>query len=111
MRLVESLIKKHTSFELLSSLNGNDGIKMAIEQEPDLILLDLNLPDINGFDVFEKIRKNTVLKNTPIVAVSANAMQHDVDKALELGFLDYVKKPIDLFNLKNTLNKILIENK
>ena len=103
--------KKYTSFELLSSLNGNDGINMAIEHKPDLILLDLNLPDVNGFDVFEKIRKNMVLKSTPVVAVSANAMQHDVDKALELGFLDYVKKPIDIFSLKNMLNKILIENK
>ena len=111
MRLVEDIIKKHTPFEFLSSVNGNDGIKMAIEQKPDLILLDLNLPDISGLDVFEKIRKNTGLKSTPVVAVSANAMQHDVDKALELGFLDYVKKPIDVFALKNMLNKILIENK
>ena len=111
MRLVENVINKYTSFELLSSLNGTDGINMAIEQKPDLILLDLNLPDVNGFDLFEKIRKNTVLKSTPVVAVSANAMQHDVDKALEMGFLDYVKKPIDIFNLKNMLNKILIENK
>lgn len=111
MRLVEDIIKKHTSFELLSSMNGNDGIKMAIEQKPDLILLDLNLPDMNGFDVFESIRKNMELKNTPVVAVSANAMQHDVDRAIELGFLDYIVKPIDLFSFKNMLNKILIENK
>lgn len=98
LRLVENVIKKHTSFELLSSMNGKDGIKMAIEQKPDLILLDLNLPDINGFDVFKKIRKNTVMINTPVVAISANAMRHDVDKALQLGFLDYVKKPIDVFS-------------
>jgi signal transduction histidine kinase/ActR/RegA family two-component response regulator len=110
-RLVENIIKKHTSFELLSSVSGNDGIKVAIEQKPYLILLDLNLPDISGFDVFEKIRENKELSNTPIIAVSANAMQYDIDKAIELGFLDYIVKPIDIFSFKNMLNNILIENK
>ena len=110
MRLVENIINKYTSFEFLSSVNGNDGVKMAIEQKPDLILLDLNLPDISGHDVFKKIRQNTSLNNTPVVAVSANAMQYDIDKTLELGFLDYIKKPIDVFNFKDMLNKILANN-
>ena len=110
MRLVEKIIKKYTSFHFLSSVSGNDGINLAIKQKPDLILLDLNLPGINGFDVFEMIRKNKALSSTPVIAVSANSMQHDIDKALSQGFLDYIVKPVDIYSLRNILNKILSEH-
>lgn len=111
MRLVEKIIKKYTSFDFLSSVSGNDGINLAIKQKPDLILLDLNLPGINGFDVFEIIRKNNALSSIPVIAISANSMQCDIDKALGLGFLDYIVKPVDIYSLKNILNKILSEDK
>lgn len=86
MRLVDSVIKKHTKYNFLSAVNGNDGIDIAVKQQPNLILLDIDLPDFNGFEVLGKLREHSELINIPVIAVSANVMQHDIDKALESGF-------------------------
>ena len=110
MRLVESVIKKYTTYSFLSAVNGNDGIDVAVKQQPDLILLDINLPDLNGFEVLQKLRSHRELINTPVVAVSANAMQHDVDKSLASDFFDYVTKPIDVSLLLNIINKIFVKD-
>jgi len=110
MRLVESIIKKYTTYSFLSAVNGNDGIDVAVKQQPDLILLDINLPDLNGFEVLQKLRSHRELINTPVVAVSANAMQHDVDKSLASDFFDYVTKPIDVSLLLNIINKIFVKD-
>lgn len=110
MRLVESIIKKYTTYSFLSAVNGNDGIDVAVKQQPDLILLDINLPDLNGFEVLQKLRSHRELINTPVVAVSANVMQHDVDKSLASDFFDYVTKPIDVSLLLNIINKIFVKD-
>ena len=110
MRLVESVIKNYTEYNFLSAVTGIDGIEVAVKQQPNLILLDINLPDLNGFEVLQKLREHSELTNTPVIAVSANAMQHDIDKALNSGFFDYVSKPIDVSLLLNVINKILVED-
>jgi len=109
MRLVESVIKKYTKYNFLSAVNGSDGLDVAVKQQPNIILLDINLPDFNGFEVLRKLRLHSELTNTPVVAVSANAMQHDIDKALESGFYEYVSKPVDVSLLLNIINKVLKE--
>jgi len=110
MRLVESVIKNYTAYRFLSAVNGSDGIDVAVKQQPNLILLDIDLPDLNGFEILQKLRSHRELTNTPVVAVSANAMQHDIDKALHSGFFDYVTKPIDVSLLLNIINKIFVED-
>ena len=110
MRLVESVIKNYTAYSFLSAVNGIDGIDVAVKQQPNLILLDINLPDLNGFEILQKLRSHSELTNTPVVAVSANAMQHDIDKALNSGFFDYVTKPIDVSLLLNIINKRFVED-
>ena len=106
MRLVERVIKQYTKYNFLSAVNGYDGIDVAVKQQPNLILLDINLPDFSGFEVLQKLRSHSELTNTPIVAVSANAMQHDIDKALKSGFFDYVTKPIDVSLLLNIIKQL-----
>jgi len=110
MRLVETIIKTNTTYGLLSAVNGSDGIEVAVKHKPNLILLDVDLPDLNGFEVLQKLREHSELTNIPVVAVSANAMQHDIDKALNSGFFDYVAKPIDVPLLLNLINNILVED-
>ena len=110
MRLVKSVIKNHTKYGFLSAVNGRDGIDVAVELQPNLILLDINLPDFNGFEVLQKLREHSELTDTPVVAVSANAMQQDIDKAINSGFSDYVTKPIDVLFLLKTIDKILVDD-
>lgn len=106
-RLIESTIDKFTACDCYSAVNGYDGVEKALKLKPDLILLDIDLPDINGYEVFKKLREYNELTNTPVVAVSANAMRPDIDKALDLGFFDYVTKPIDISTLINIVNKVV----
>ena len=110
MRLVKSVINNHTKYGFLSAVNGRDGIDVAVKLQPNLILLDINLPDFNGFEVLQKLREHSELTDTPVVAVSANAMQHDIDKAINSGFLEYVTKPINVLLLLKTIDKILVDD-
>lgn len=84
---------------------GYAGIQLAGQYHFDLILLDLNLPDIHGFEVFKMLRQNN--KDVPVIAVSANAIQQDVTKALSMGFAEYITKPFDFSRLHHVISEIL----
>ncbi|MCW8830909.1 MAG: response regulator, partial [Gammaproteobacteria bacterium] len=83
------------------------GIDLAVEYRPDLILLDINLPGIDGFEVLERLRENKLTCDIPVIAVSANAMQKDIEKGLEAGFDDYIIKPIVIKDLLRTVDSKL----
>jgi hypothetical protein len=87
------------------------GIDLAIEHKPDLILLDINLPGMNGFEVLKQLKQKNITNGIPIIAVSANAMPVDINKALEAGFDDYITKPIDVTAFLLVVDKILTRNK
>ena len=93
--------------ELLHAPDGLSGIDLALSHLPDLILLDINLPRLSGFDAYKEIRKNEKAKNIPIVAVSARVMQEKKDEALELGFVDFLEKPVDIYEFYQTIKKHL----
>ena len=93
--LMKKIINRRTAFQYNEAETGNEGIQLALRTKPDIILLDINLPDISGFEVLEYLQKNNISKTTKIIAVSANAMQDDIDKGQGIGFFDYVTKPID----------------
>ena len=82
-------------YELIEATDGRQGLKMAAEEKPDLILLDISLPEMDGYEVTEKIREDERLKETPIITVTAHAMAGDEQKALAAGCNDYLCKPID----------------
>lgn len=92
---MEQAILEQSGFDAQIAHNGNDGIKKAIEMMPDLIVLDLMLPDISGFDVCAKIRKENFLKDAIIVIVSIRDNVEDIKKAFRVGADDYVVKPPD----------------
>lgn len=88
-------------YKLLSSPNGIKGVDMAESEEISLILLDINLPDIDGYEVARRLRASskTELSTVPIIAVTANALKGDAEKALEAGCDVYMSKPINIREL------------
>lgn len=88
-------------YKLFSSANGIKGVAMAEAEEVDLILLDINLPDIDGYEVARRLRASTKseLTTVPIIAVTANALKGDAEKALNAGCDVYMSKPINIREL------------
>jgi len=82
--------------EVLEATNADDGIRLAIQHLPDLILMDINMPGKDGFTATAELRQHTALAHVPIVALTANVMKGDREKTLEAGCDGYIPKPIDV---------------
>jgi CheY-like chemotaxis protein len=102
--LSRRLIRK--DFEVVMAVDGQQGIDMAASEKPDLILMDISLPVVNGWDATRAIRANPATAKIPIIALTANAMATDRDVALAAGCDDYDTKPVELQRL---LEKIAIQ--
>jgi two-component system, cell cycle response regulator DivK len=83
------------NYEVIQTFNGNDGINITHKVIPDAILLDIQLPEMDGYTVARKLRENVGLQNTPIIAVTSYAMTGDREKILAAGADGYLEKPID----------------
>jgi len=94
MYMVTYLLESN-NYEVVQAFNGVTGIKKANEAPPDIILLDIQLPEMNGYEIARELKKKIKLKNTPIIAVTSYAMVGDKEKALEAGAVGYIEKPID----------------
>jgi len=88
-------ILEQKNFEVFVSMDGESGISAAASLKPDLILLDIQLPVMDGYAVARSLRRNPELEETPIVAVTSYAMQGDREKVMEAGCNGYIEKPID----------------
>ncbi len=114
VHLVTNIIKLEPSYTLLSASTGTEGLEMAANEKVDLILLDLNLPDIDGYQVFETLKSIDQTKDIPIIAVSANVMPQDIQHTLDKGFDHYLTKPINvkefLTFVNETLNSAINQN-
>jgi two-component system cell cycle response regulator DivK len=82
-------------YNLIVARDGEQGVEIAIQHRPDLILMDINLPVIDGYEATRRIRANDGLKSTPIIGLSAHAMSAHEEKAREAGCNDYLTKPIN----------------
>ena len=99
--LSRRLLRK--GFQVVIAEDGQAGINMAGSESPDLILMDLSLPIVDGWEATRRIKGNPDTAGTPVIALTAHAMQGDEDKALEAGCDDYDTKPV---NFKRLLEKI-----
>jgi PAS domain S-box-containing protein len=108
LQLMKTILEPYPNITLLSATNGHKGIQVAINENVDLILLDMNLPDMSGYEVFDVLQKNKKTKSLPVIALSAYAMKDEIQKALKRGFTDYLTKPIDIKQLLGKIEKILI---
>lgn len=93
--IVTRLLKKNNFENIVVVENGEDAVKMAQDEKFDLILMDMQMPVMNGFEATEKIRELPTYKDTPVIALTAFAMKGDREKCLEAGATDYIPKPID----------------
>jgi len=100
MTLVQRALEPR-GYSLLKAVKGEDGVAKAESEQVDLILLDINLPDIDGYEVARRLRASTKreLKTVPIIAVTANALKGDAEKALDAGCDVYMSKPINIREL------------
>ena len=106
MKLVRSLLQLK-NFELLEAQDAESGIELAKREKPDLILMDVQLPGMDGLSATQIIRKDPLLKNIPIIALTSYAMQGDEQKAKSAGCTDYITKPIDTRNFLNIVENHL----
>lgn len=90
-------------FEVLIARDGFEALDIADKKIPDLILMDIMMPEMDGYETFEKIKQNKKLKDSKLIFLSAKNKQSDIDKGLEMGADDYLTKP---FSLKKVIKKI-----
>jgi two-component system cell cycle response regulator DivK len=95
MKLVRDVLQ-HKGYKVLEAVNATAGLKLAGDERPDLILMDIQLPDINGITALKMIRKDERISRTPVVAVSASAMPDEQQKIVASGFDAYITKPINM---------------
>ena len=107
LKLVEQLIARRPDMRLLSVADGNLGIELARDNQPDVILMDINLPGISGIQALKILREDPVTAHIPVLAISANAMPHDIKNGLEAGFFRYLTKPIKVNEFMDALNVAL----
>ena len=104
--LLEAILDEK-GYKIETALNAKEAYSLIEKDTPDLILLDLLMPKISGFDFLEEIRKNEKTKNTPVIVVSALTDEENVEKIMGMGAIDFVKKPIDLQYLVERVESIL----
>ena len=105
--LVEQIIMQRSDINLLTAINGNHGILLAQVYQPDVILMDINLPDLSGYDCLKILRDNPLTAHILVVALSAMAIPGNVKQGLEAGFFRYLTKPINVEEFMNTIDLAL----
>ena len=107
LMLVEDLIARRPDVSLLSAKDGNRGVEIARASQPDVILMDINLPGISGIQALQILRSDPATAHIPVVALSANAIPRDIAKGLEAGFFRYLTKPIKVNEFMDALDMAL----
>jgi PAS domain S-box-containing protein len=108
LELVEQLIARRPDLRLLSAEDGNLGVEFARVYQPEVILMDINLPDISGLEAMKILRADPLTAHIPVIAISANALPHDIEKAIKAGFFKYITKPIKIIEFMEALDVALI---
>lgn len=108
MKLFHDLLEAH-GIETLETRNGNEVLDIAREKKPDLILMDIQLPEISGLDITKMLKADDDLKSIPVIAVTAFAMKGDEEKIREGGCEDYISKPIAVTQFIEVIQKYLGE--
>jgi len=112
--LLKYNLDKENDFEVITALNGKAALEQALENKPDLILLDIMMPEMNGFDVCKKLKNNPITSNIPVLFLTAKENEIDEIIGLELGADDYIQKPVSprkvIARVKSVLRRVYSEN-
>ena len=106
LKIMVDLLTYH-GFGTLEAQDGESGIEMAIREKPDLILMDVQLPRIDGYEATKRFKSNEETKNIPVIIVTSFAMKNEEERAREVGCDEYVSKPIDIKKFVETVKKFL----
>ncbi|MGE3714486.1 MAG: response regulator [Alphaproteobacteria bacterium] len=108
LKLFRDLLTAH-GYETIETKEGMEAISLARSEKPDLILMDIQLPEISGLDVTLRLKSDAAVASIPIVAVTAFAMKDDEEKIMEAGCEAYISKPISIISFLNTVRRFLGE--
>jgi two-component system cell cycle response regulator DivK len=108
MKLARDILRAK-GYAVLEAVNGLDGVKLALEHKPDLVLMDIQLPDINGIEAFERIRADATTAHIPVVAFTASVTVNDRSRIGDAGFDGFLGKPINLKEFVETVRRMLGE--
>ncbi len=100
-------ILKDNKYKVIKATSGEEGIELAIKEKPDLILMDIQLPGIDGLEATKRIRKAEECKNLPVIAITSYAMSGDSERLLNGGCSGYIEKPINMDILLSEIKKYI----
>ena len=107
LRLIEQVLERRPGVRLVSALQGSLGLELALQHQPDLILLDVHLPDLRGDEVLQRLKAEPATAAVPVVIVSADATPGQVRRFAALGADEYLAKPLDIIELLELLDRYL----
>ncbi|OKH30525.1 two-component system response regulator [Calothrix sp. HK-06] len=102
---------KNSGYEIIIAVDGKEGLEKTTVEKPDLILMDMSLPEIDGWEATRQLKANPETKNIPVIALTAHAMLGDREKALEAGCDEYDTKPIKLPRLLNKIESCVANSR
>lgn len=111
LKLIEKVMSRRESIRLVCAHTPELGVELAFAHRPSLILLDINMAGMDGYQVLDVLKTNAALKAIPVIAVTANAMQHDIERGMLAGFSGYLTKPIQINKLLETVEHFLADRK
>ena len=106
MKLARDVLQAK-GYQTLEAINGEDGVRLALEHIPDMVLMDIQLPDINGIEAFRRIRANPATSGVPVVAFTASVTPMDRSRITDAGFDSFIGKPINLREFLETVRKVI----
>jgi len=106
MKLARDILRAK-GYAVLEAVNGLDGVRMALQHKPDLVLMDIQLPDINGIEAFARIRAEPTTATIPVVAFTASVTANDRSRIGDAGFDAFLSKPINLKEFVETVRRML----
>jgi CheY-like chemotaxis protein len=107
LKLVEEIVRFRSDLRLISAQDGHLGIEMARRHAPDLILMDINLPMVNGVEAMRMLRNDPRTSHIPVIALTANAMPRDIERGIAAGFFRYLTKPINIDEFTDAVDSTL----
>ncbi len=105
--LLAAFLARYPTVRLRTAPSGDAGLALARERRPDVVLLDIHLPGMDGYQVLQALRSDPQLRDVAVIALSADAMPHDIQRGLGAGFDRYLAKPVDLYGLLDAIDKVL----
>jgi two-component system cell cycle response regulator DivK len=100
-------VLKNRGYQIVEAVDGEDALEKAESENPDIILLDISIPKLDGYEVTRRLKSREKFKNIPIIALTAHAMKGDKEKALQAGYDGYISKPISVHELPEQIKSYL----